>query len=106
MRTVRGIATTYGIAFTLATAGFGIAVYLVTEVQIEDRLDSRLAAEARALLGREGAAVPVDLLAHRMGTFRTFVGRRSGDSCGAPPAPRRYSRKPCTTRIGKRRLSG
>jgi len=50
VRSIRGIATMYGVTFALVTAGFGVAVYVSTERALLQQVDERLAAETRTAL--------------------------------------------------------
>ena len=54
-RSVRGIATLYGIAFAIVTAGFGVAVYLTTQSALQHQVDERLASEASVVAGAPNA---------------------------------------------------
>lgn len=50
LRSIRSIATIYGITFALVTASFGVAVYITTERALRQQVDERLAAEMRTML--------------------------------------------------------
>ena len=51
LRSVRGIATAYGLIFAMLVAGTGVAVYVGTELALESMIDARLARMTERLVG-------------------------------------------------------
>lgn len=77
-RSVRGIATLYGIAFAIVTAGFGMAVYLATQSALQHQVDQRLASEAGIVAG----SPPTASLAAIARQIVAREGRRSTSDIG------------------------